>query len=219
MSETTTGARAAHLGSVYPDAIGFGFAEMAALLNLAPGEAATKSAAALRIPDEAVDPRMIAAGASSLVARGQATAGPDGVLSVSGPVAAVTTALTSAVRRVELSLLAPDNSDSILLIESADVAVLLQPRSHLTWFALAPKPGPDGAETVLSVIHAQLEEHPDGGVIVKNRETPEAAELLVKRSGGAWTVGRKYPATDAVESESGLSEEELLTRIRAVRQD
>ena len=47
---------------------------------------------------------MISAGASSLVARGLAIVEQDGELSVSGPVAAVTSALTSAVRRMEISL-------------------------------------------------------------------------------------------------------------------
>lgn len=216
---TETMASAEQQENLYPDAIGFGFAEMAALLNLAPGAAATASAAALRIKDEAADPRMVAAGASSLVARGLAVAGPDDVLSVSGPVAAVTTALTSATRSVEISLLAPDASDSILLVESADVAILLQPRSHLTWFAMAQRPDLDAAETVLFVVQTHLDAHPDGGVIVKNLQTPEAEELLIKRADGAWVVGQKNPAGNAVKTESGLLASDVLAHIRTIRQE
>lgn len=216
---TETMASAEQQENLYPDAIGFGFAEMAALLNLAPGDAATASAAALRIKDEAADTRMVAAGASSLVARGLAVADHDGVLSVSGPVAAVTTALTSATGRVEISLLAPDASDSILLVESADVAILLQPRSHLTWFAMAQRPDMDAAEAVLFVVRTHLDAHPDGGVIVKNLQTPEADELLIKRADGAWVVGRKSPIVNAVETESGLLDTDVLARIRTVRQE
>lgn len=216
---TETMASAEQQENPYPDAIGFGFAEMAALLNLAPGAAATASAAALRIKDEATDTRMVAAGASSLVARGLAVADPDGVLSVSGPVAAVTHALTSAIRRVELSLLAPDSSDSVLLVESADAAILLQPRSHLTWFAMAQRPDLDAAETTFFIVRTHVDAHPDGGVIVRNLETPEADELLIKRTDAAWVVARKVPGVNALDTESGLLDHDVLDRIRAVRQE
>lgn len=205
--------------SPYPDAIGFGFAEVAALLQLAPGAAATASAAALRVSDEIADTRMVAAGASSLVARGLAFPSDNGVLSVGGPVAAVTRALTTAERRMEISLLAPSHSDSVLSIESADYDILMQPRSHLTWFAMAKRPDITGAEANLFVIQSHCSEHPDGGVIVKNRETPDAGELLIKVEEGAWVVGHRQPGADSVESEQGLSDSDVLARLRALRQD
>ncbi|KRF08376.1 hypothetical protein ASH00_01210 [Arthrobacter sp. Soil782] len=205
--------------SPYPDAIGFGFAEVAALLNLAPGAAATASAAALRVSDEIGDTRMVAAGGSSLVARGLAFADSDGVLSVGGPVAAVTRALTTARRRIEISLVAPDYSDSVVSIESAEYEILMQPRSHLTWFAMAKRPDITSAEANLFIVQSHCAEHPDGGALVKNRETPEAGELLIKVEEGAWTVGRRLPGADSVESKRGLSDSDVLAQLRALRQD
>lgn len=205
--------------SAYPDAIGFGFAEIAALLNLQPGEAATASARVLRVADEAADTRMIAAGASSLVARGLAFPDNDGVLSVSGPVAGVTRALTTAHRWIEISLLAPGSSDSVISIESEDYDVLLQPRSHLTWFAMARRPEISAAEANLLVLQAHFDEHPDGGAIVRNHAAPEDAELLIKQEEGAWTVGTRKPGAEAVESQQGLSADDVLSRLRSARKD
>ena len=68
MTETTTAPAAGQ--EVYPDAIGFGFAELIALLNLQHGPAATASAEALRVANELENPMILSAGASSLVARG-----------------------------------------------------------------------------------------------------------------------------------------------------
>ncbi|WP_299167015.1 hypothetical protein [uncultured Arthrobacter sp.] len=216
---TETVSKPEQADSPYPDAIGFGFAEVAALLNLAPGAAATASAAALRVSDEIGETRIVAAGGSSLVARGLAFPDNDGVLSVGGPVAAVTRALTTAQRRIEISLIAPSYSDSVISIESAEYEILMQPRSHLTWFAMAKRPDITGAEANLFIVQSHCAEHPDGGAIVKNRETPEAADLLIKVEEGAWTVGHRLPGADSVESERGLSESDVLARLRALRQD
>ncbi|MFJ6279747.1 MULTISPECIES: hypothetical protein [Arthrobacter] len=216
---TETVSKPGQADTPYPDAIGFGFAEVAALLNLAPGPAATQSAAALRVADEIGDTRLVAAGGSSLVARGLAFAEPDGVLSVAGPVAAVTRALTTAHRRIEISLVAPDYSDSVLSIESDDYDILMQPRSHLTWFAMAKRPDITGAEANFFIVRSHCAEHPDGGAIVRNRETPDAGELLIKVESGAWTVGSRLPGADSVESEQGLSDEDVLARLRTLRQD
>ncbi|NYD77022.1 hypothetical protein [Arthrobacter cupressi] len=79
-------------------------------------------------------------GASSLVARGFATVEAGGELSVSGAVAAVTAALTSATRRMEIALLTPDSADSVLSIESGEYKILLQPRAYQSWFAMAQNP-------------------------------------------------------------------------------
>lgn len=216
---TETVSKPEQADSPYPDAIGFGFAEVAALLSLAPGAAATASAAALRVNDEVGDTRMVAAGGSSLVARGLAVPDDDGVLSVGGPVAAVTRALTTAQRRIEISLVAPNYSDSVVSIESAEYEILMQPRSHLTWFAMAKRPDITGAEANFFIVQSHCAEHPDGGAIVKNRETPDAGELLIKAESGAWTVGRRQPGADSVTSETGLSDEDVLARLRALRQD
>lgn len=114
MTETATEATAA------PDAIGFGFAEIATLASLTGGAGAVLSAEALRVDDYLSDTNMVSAGASSLVARGLAKAESDGLLSDAGPTAAVAAVLTSASRRMEISLLTAEGGDSVICMESED---------------------------------------------------------------------------------------------------
>jgi hypothetical protein len=219
VTETTTAPASASGQEVYPDAIGFGFAELIALLNLQHGPAATASAEALRVANELEDPMILSAGASSLVARGAATVEPDGTLSVSGPVAAVTRALTSAERRMEITLLTPDSADSVLTVESPEFRILLQPRAFLSWFAMAQDPQISAAEANFFIMRKHLEDHPDGGATLKRLDDQQANQLLLKRSGGSWSLGYSGQGTGAIEEIAGLSDDQVLDRIRAIRKD
>ena len=132
---TSTADIAAEQG--FPDAISFGFAELVALLNLVRGEATTASAAALRFENELDDDKIFFAGALSLVARGYATVKSGGELSISGPVAAVTHALSTATRRMEIGLVTPESAVSVITVDTPEFHIILQPRAYLTWFAVA----------------------------------------------------------------------------------
>lgn len=217
MTETSTAPAPGQ--EVYPDAIGFGFAELIALLNLQHGPAATASAEALRVAGELEDPMILSAGASSLVARGAATVEPDGTLSVSGPVAAVTRALTSADRRMQITLLTPESADSVLTVESPDFRILLQPRAYLSWFAMAQDPDISAAEANFFIMRKHLEDHPDGGATLRRLEDPDGGQLLLKRAGGAWSVGYSGPGTGAIQEIAGLADDQVLERIRSIRKD
>jgi hypothetical protein len=206
--------------SQYPDSIGFGFAEIITLLNLHRGEAATATAHALRVGDELDDIRIISAGASSLVARGFATVEPDGELSVAGPVAAVTSALTSAIRRMEISLLVPGSGDSVLSVESEDYQIILQPRAYFTWFAMAQNPDISAAEANFFVMRKHLSDNPAGGATILRREDPAKRRLLLKHGIGGWSVGFINQGDDEVVGElSGLSDSEVLEQIRKIRNE
>ena len=206
---------------VYPDAIGFGFAELLVLLNLRRGPSAEASAAALRLASELDDAALMSAGASSLVARGAATVAPGGELSVEGPVAAVTAALTAATKRMQINLLTPDSVDNVLSVESPDYRILLQPRAYLSWFAMAQRPDITPAEANFFVIRKHLEDNPAGGATIRLLEDPTGKQLLVKRSGDAWTVG--YGIIDGpahtIQELTGLSDTQVLDHIRTIRQD
>ncbi|WP_026555811.1 hypothetical protein [Arthrobacter sp. 35W] len=217
MTQTTTALPSQQ--SAYPDSIGFGFAELVALLNLVRGEAAVASARALRIENELEDPRLVSAGASSLVARGFAKVEPGGELSVAGPVAAVTNALTAATRRMEISLLTPEDTDNVLSVESPDYKVLLQPRAYLTWFAMAQNPDISAAEGNFYIIRKHLEDNPSGGATIRRREDASGQQLLLKRSGGVWTIGYNTPGTPSIEETSGLDDAAVLDLVRRIRQD
>ncbi|KNH17645.1 hypothetical protein ACU18_09595 [Arthrobacter sp. ZBG10] len=206
---------------VFPDAAGFGFAELLVLLNLRRGPAATDSARALRLEAELADSSLLSAGASSLVARGAARVEAGGGLSVEGPVAALAAVLTAATKRVQVNLLTADAVDNVLAIESADYRMLLQPRAYLSWFAMAQRPDITPAEATFFIIRKHLEDNPSGGATVRLLEDPAANQLLIKRTGTGWTVG--YGVLDgpaeAIREEPGLTDTQVLDRIRSIRQD
>jgi hypothetical protein len=212
MTETTAQA--------IPDAIGYGFAEMAALASLRGGDAAVLSAEALRVGNYLGDTDMVSAGASSLVARGLATAESDGLLTVAGPTAAVATVLSSASRRMEISLLTAEGGDSVIAMESEDIHLLFQPRSYFTWWAMAQRPDVTAAEANFMVIRQHLHNNPQGGATIRRREEPTGQTLYVKDGGdGSWTIGTANAQQKDLVETQGLDDAALLDQIRTIRQD
>lgn len=205
--------------TAYPDAIGFGFAEIATLASMRGGDAAVLSAEALRVSEYLENTELLTAGASSLVARGLATAEGDGELSVAGPTAAVAAALSSATRRMEISLLTAEGGDSVVGIESQDIHLLFQPRAFLTWWAMAQRPDLSAAEANLLVIKEHLRINPQGGATLRRREEATGLTLYVKQGQGSWTVGTSTPAQKSISESTGLDDAALLAEIRSIRQD
>ena len=220
MTETTTTARSS-TAQGFPDAIGFGFAELLVLLNLRRGPGAEASAKALRLEGELDDAALLSAGASSLVARGAATVEPGGELSVAGPVAAVTNALTEATKRVQINLLTANSVDNVLSVESSSYRILLQPRAYLSWFAMAQRPDSTPAEANFFIVRKHLEDNPAGGATIRLLEDGADTQLLIKRGSQGWTVG--YGAIDApskpIAETAGLTDSTVLDHIRSIRQD
>ncbi|WP_163161832.1 hypothetical protein [Arthrobacter sp. Alg241-R88] len=212
MTETTAQA--------IPDAIGYGFAEMAALASLRGGDAAVLSAEALRVGNYLGDTDMVSAGASSLVARGLATAESDGLLAVAGPTAAVAAVLSSASRRMEISLLTAEGGDSVIAMESEDIHLLFQPRSYFTWWVMAQRPDVTAAEANCMVIRQHLHNNPQGGATIRRREEPTGQTLYVKNGGGgSWTIGTANAQQKDIVETTGLDDAALLDQIRTIRQD
>ena len=212
MTETTSQA--------IPDAIGYGFAEMAALASLRGGDAAVLSAEALRVGNYLGDTDMVSAGASSLVARGLATAESDGLLAVAGPTAAVAAVLSSASRRMEISLLTVEGSDSVIAMENEDIHLLFQPRSYFTWWAMALRPDVTAAEANFAVIRQHLHNNPQGGATIRRREELTGQTLYVKNGGGgSWTIGTANAQQKDIVETTGLDDAALLDQIRTIRQD
>lgn len=212
MTETTSQA--------IPDAIGYGFAEMAALASLRGGDAAVLSAEALRVGNYLGDTDMVSAGASSLVARGLATAESDGLLAVAGPTAAVAAVLSSASRRMEISLLTVEGSDSVIAMENEDIHLLFQPRSYFTWWAMAQRPDVTAAEANFAVIRHHLHNNPQGGATIRRREELTGQTLYVKNGGGgSWTIGTANAQQKDIVETTGLDDAALLDQIRTIRQD
>ncbi len=202
-----------------PDALGYGFAEIATLASLRGGDASVLSAEALRVDSYLGNTDMISAGASSLVARGLATAEADGKLAVAGPTAAVATALSSATRRMEISLLTPEGGDSVIGVESPDIQLIFQPRAYFTWWAMAQRPDITAAEANLLVVKQHLRDNPQGGATLRRREEASGQTLYVKKGDGSWTVGTSNRGQQDISETTGLDDAALLAQIRTIRQD
>jgi hypothetical protein len=220
LTETTTASSSA-AAQGFPDAIGFGFAELLVLLNLRRSPVAEASAKALRLEEELDDASLLSAGASSLVARGAATASAGGELTVTGPVAAVTSALTEATKRVQVNLLTADSVDNVLSVESPEYHILLQPRAYLSWFAMAQRPDTTPAEANFFIVRKHLEDNPAGGATIRLLQDGAEKQLLIKRNGPVWAVG--YVVIDApsepIHELTGLTDGQVLDHIRSIRQD
>ena len=200
-----------------PDSLGFGFAEIVTLLRLSGGAQAEATAKALRLERELGDPRCVAAGASSLVARGLATADAEGGLSVGGPVAAVAHTLGSAARWIQIDLLTPEGTDNVFSLEGTEYAILAQPRAQFSWFVMARNPDLTGAQAEFAVVKAHLDAHDQAGASLLNHSDP-GHRLLVRRQGGAYAVGLLSAGAAQAEEEGPLDDAGVVERIERFRQ-
>lgn len=213
---TSTAADTAPAPDTYPDQIGLGFAEVIALISLAPGESAGTTAGTLGLGEHLRNPLVISAGASSLVAHGYASATPDDEIEVTGPLAAIALALGTAERILELSLLTPDSVDRIWFIEAAEIAILLQERGALTWWAMAQRADLPRSEAISFVIRKHLGQHPQSGVSLARPGDPSGRRLLVKGGAAPWAIGFYRPGIEEVE-ESPADDAALLAAISEIR--
>ena len=213
---TSTAEQAQAPSTDSPDQIGLGFAELAALFAFQPGPSTESTAVALGLADQLGNELVVSAGASSLVARGFATATPDDELEVSGPIAALAQALGHTQQLVNLSLLTADSVDRLALLEAEGIGVLLQPRAFHTWWAMAQRPDLSASQAMLFIIRKHLEQNPDGGASLARPDDPQGRRLLVKAGPTGWTIGTYVPGTDAVD-ESPADDAALLAAIDDVR--
>lgn len=220
MIDTMTDKTSSTAGTQYPESLGFGFAELVALLQMAPGDGTEASAEALRLTEELKDVRCVSAGASSLVARGLATASEDGELSISGPVAATAHTLGTARRWVEITLLAPDRNDHVFTVDGAEYSILLQPRAQYSWFVMARNPTLGLAEGDFSIAKAHLASRAQAGVSFLNRSDPDHM-LLLRRADEPerYIVGLLAAGAEQADESGPLDESQVVARLREFRGD
>jgi hypothetical protein len=192
------------------NSVGFGFAEMAYILQLQDTKAADRSAAWLRLADEAASRELQRAGLSSLVARGMAHVADGSDVSFAQPVDVVAYTVAKAERWMQLDLLqSAALGDTVVQIESDRTKLLFQPRTMQSWFVLPQDQGLSAEAAQSHVVRRHLESHPSGGVRLR-AEGPEGQfELVVRRGTDGWicatvdgdTIG---PATDPLTDEALL---------------
>lgn len=143
---TTTAQRATE-----PSVLGLGVAEIAYLLSLGAGPAAEKSRSVLTVGTEMTTPVMLAAGASSLLARGLVRVEGDDVIP-NGGAEYVAFALAAAYRWTEIGLQNERKPEFALYFQAPEVSVLLQPAALGSWFAVIKDSSATDAEMLRQVI-------------------------------------------------------------------
>ncbi|MEC5181151.1 hypothetical protein [Arthrobacter sp. CG_A4] len=199
------------------DVIGFGVGEFAYLLNVFEGPCRDRSVGVFRAADMVDDVTLSTAGASSLMARDMASIDDDGDLGVKGVAAAVATALGTATRWTEVSLLTGDTMDNVVLIEAPGVALMLQPRLLGTWFVFAQDPAISSAEATLRLVRRHVEQHAGGSAYLVVKTLDAEQHLLVRREASSWTTGIPDFAADEVTETEGLDDGGLLRAIEDIR--
>jgi hypothetical protein len=199
------------------DVIGFGIGEIAYLLDVFEGPARDRSVSVFRAEEMVDDVTLATAGASSLLARDLATVNEEGELGVTGVAAAVASAFGHATHWTEVSLLAPESMDNVLLIEAPDVALMLQPRLLGTWFVFAQDPAISSAEATLRLVKQHAAETPGGSAYFVFKTLTAETRLLVRREGETWTTGVPDFETDEVVETAGLDDAALLRAIEESR--
>jgi hypothetical protein len=165
--------------------------ELAALVALAPGPAATQSATSLRIPDPATDPQSKRAGLSSLLVRELATI--EGTqIRADGLAGAVAGALTTAETWVEVGVARRESADAAVLVGTAKGALMITPRGYDVWNTLAVAQGTDLVEAGVDLAARGVDVTPDGepvAVTVKVVTLDGSTTASAHRDAdGAWHV-------------------------------
>lgn len=209
MTETST---------LHDTSLGFGIGEIAYLIQLVDSPAAHSSARWFRVEDETKDMAMLRSGVSSLIARGLARPTAQGDIAFDTKVDLVVYTLAQAHHWTQIDLLQDGNAgDSVLHVESDKTAMLFQPRTMQSWFALPQDPSVTPASAEAYLIREHLAATPDGGVRIRSGVFGSGISLLVRKGVEGWVTARSHG--DAVETSVPLHDEELEGRIERFRQE
>lgn len=182
--------------------VGFGSAEMAYLLAQLPGDVrAARVAEVIGIDPREVEEVVLAAGASSLLARGL-LALEDDALVTRDDASVLTSAIANADVVVGVGFMITEDvfSDGLVLLQCAGLSLILQPRALGTWFALVRAPQISDGDAIAIMARAFLAEHAKGQVLLT---VGEQAALLT-RDDVAWHV-----TPDVAGLSGGISDDEL----------
>lgn len=173
--------------TVEDNSVGFGFAEMAYILQLQDTASAGRSAVWLRLTDETANPELQRAGLSSLLARGMATVTDGADVSFTQPVDVVAYTVARAERWTQLDLLQSRTlGDTVVQIESDRTQLLFQPRTMQAWFVLPQDRGLSAEAAQSHIVRQHLGAHPSGGVRLRAEGPEGQLELVVRKGTDGW---------------------------------
>lgn len=171
--------------------VGFGAAEIAYLLSRF-DEAQVATTLEVMGLNPQPGEEFLAAGASSLLARGMLTTVGD-QLELAGFAAALAYALGDARHWTELGfMLDQDNAvDAALVVQAPELVMLLSPRALGTWFAMIKRPELSTAESVLLLADGFFGQQPGGAVFLSARTAASTATLFLRRQDAdSWEIAK-----------------------------
>ena len=203
--------------------IGLSVGELQYLLSVSPGPAADQSALVLGVaPVPSVD-ETITFGAASLLAHGlvEMVDGPE--FRAVGPALVVSCLLTTARRWSTIAGATEDAADTGVYIESAEGALLAQPRALGTWWFIVLDPASAPEDVVVAAALELAESDDASGVFVQTTTGSLDRTFSVRRVADSWSYafgdsGAETPeeTREGVGAETAFSE--LASFIRAFPQ-
>ncbi|NJC23481.1 hypothetical protein BJ994_002557 [Arthrobacter pigmenti] len=196
---------------------GFGIAEISYLMSLGEGKSADKTREVMPVGVEASSPGLIAAGASSLLARGLVRIEDDRVL----PTAlanGVSYTLASAQRWTQFGIFRGDSLDFALYLQAPEMSALFQPRALSSWFVMVRNPARTDAELLLESIKTTISQSPDSVVFLRSHTLDDEANLFVRAGeNGVWDVATVREPGDQ-DRDTAASTAQLLSMLEHLTQ-
>ncbi|MFJ6000816.1 hypothetical protein [Arthrobacter sp. NPDC092385] len=216
MTETTPATTSAP-APAEPTVLGFGIAEIAYLLSLGTGPQADKSRRLLTVGPDMTAPVMLAAGASSLLARGLVRVDGDAVIPNAGA-EYVAFAFAASYRWTEVGLQNERKPEFALYFQAPEVSLLLQPAALGSWFAVIKDPAATDAEMLRQVIEQGTSALEPAAVLFGSSTLSDETNYFVRRNGGGgWDVAHVTPAGEQ-QRRPAVSESALLADLQALTQ-
>lgn len=186
---------------------GFGWAELRHLLGQHDTLAARTSAKALGFDAAPADEVALAAGLSSLLARGLAA--PVGDRAVSrGEAAVVETVLAQGLRWTGISFRVGDTADLLVLVEDGEALAVLQPRSLGTWFVGLTNETAHPFAPVVRSLGAAFETHGRVPFAIETRtQDAVVGARFFRPTGEGWSVAESPDAEARTVSHEALTGE------------
>ncbi len=168
--------------------VGFGVAEVAYVLARRESPAAQAIVSLLALDEAYFDDIVLAAGASSLVARGFAIPqGDDGATDeLRGPAAVLEYVLSMATRWTRIAFVGPAETDIAFFVEAPELAVLVQPRAVGTWWVLTKQPDIAAGTMLDLLVTEHVETDPATTASFETSTTEHSGALFLRRRGDDW---------------------------------
>jgi len=194
-----------------PEAVvGYGTAEIAYILSCHTGTQIEQTRTALAYDRDQINDDIITAGASSLLARGQAHITGETV-ELTGPASLLEYIAAAATRWNHIGLHEADGTgiDALVHIQTPQTAVLMQPRALGTWWAIFARTEATPASLITELLHHHVATHPDGVMFIATGTLHTSDNMFIRAHQDQWelahTLDHQPPAPTIILTPSELT--------------